>query len=1198
MNQTNTAECPSQQQLQGYLLGECDGTTGEQIESHLESCENCNAAASHLEEAEDTLIGSLKDADTQPEVEQPEVVYALHRSKQLWGKHSRERSDSQKTHPGSIGEYDILNSLGEGGMATVYLAEHRRLRQKVAIKLLPNRLFADPVYAQRFTRETQAIGQLNHPSIVKATDAGQTDECHFLVMEYVDGANLSQIARNCDRLDEATVCAIGYAVAAALSHSHQLGIVHRDIKPSNIMLCKTGEVKLLDFGLARHALWSSEQAELTTVGQLMGTLDYMAPEQAEKAAAVDYRADLYSLGATMYRLMAGRPPLMATPDLSPLEKLKLLATAEPPLLRSLNPDVSPEIESIVMELLARNVEQRPASAAHVMDRLAPLSEPADLSKLASVVIPTREDIRHLPDPAAEPRLVVSTKGSFRDRFAWRWIAAAVMFAGFIAGIVFAIDTQKGQLVIDSQVPVTLKLRDAKGTEREVSVKTGATKTKLFAGSYELELDSASDQVTLDQNQIEIRRGEVVIARVDRVDMDADATSPLGIAPLSSNPIAEPETKLFSSDQRLQPGVVLELRFPQATSMNGTYPIDSEGKIKLPLIGVVNAENRTLSELEAVVNSELHLRNYYKQPDAEFYFAKDQRQGHLPTHQSPLVPGDHLKWTINRNYFEFSECVVLGDNTIKLPHIGVVSTAGLNILQLEERVDEAYQAYYREPAVEFFFVPSVPRREPQSNQSTASAFGPRIERNPSELEPTYDGSNLDYWLMTLKRERSYKRINEAFQAIQQLRDAKQNEKIREALLEWLMREDRPASFKAAALGLRDTFENEGAFQATIRSLANDQPLEKRRWVADILFKVSEPNQETRDWIIENFINHQVPADLAYDFGMQLYRPMVTGTMADEECHEMIARIDAKIEERDVFWIELQRRVYHASRVVDSDWFQIENRVQGNGLEIFLERYYAAIKEALTNPSADAGLQRTALEQLARGVRQGHTGTIEKRIEDAIQLETLLQAYAYRVLVDERRGFEQLARVGGITSVGDTLFVSFSTKIWTLFHAFNNASYSRKISLFADADSLGDALNQTYDFLIEKNGLPTSWAAFPSRRVGVSITDQDLESDASQNVYGFLLGAFYYSNSENNTFHSDFAKYALAKAISNDFPSLLGDANASVPMQEVEAHWWSRTSRRRSIDQDGDGTVTNAEAIKYLDVIFDEFVAPSFRSTLPR
>jgi serine/threonine protein kinase len=153
--------------------------------------------------------------------------------------------------------------------------------------------------------------------------------------------------------------------------------VHRDVKPSNLMLDETGRIRILDFGLAQLSYWDEASIELTSVGQLMGTLDYMAPEQAELCGGVDYRADLYAMGATLFRLLCGRPPLAAVPNQSPLEKLRLLSNHQPPKLDTLCPDAPPQLVKLAASLLARSTQDRPASAAHVAEELAEFTESAN-----------------------------------------------------------------------------------------------------------------------------------------------------------------------------------------------------------------------------------------------------------------------------------------------------------------------------------------------------------------------------------------------------------------------------------------------------------------------------------------------------------------------------------------------------------------------------------------------------------------------------------------------------------------------------------------------------------------------------------------------------------------------------------------------------------------------------------------------------
>jgi predicted Ser/Thr protein kinase len=205
-------------------------------------------------------------------------------------------------------QLDNFEHLGQGGMGVVYKARQRHLNRIVAVKLLPPSVGEDPAFAERFTREAQALARLNHPNIVQVHDFGRTDEYFYFVMEYVDGVNLRVLIRD-HKLDPEAALKIVPQICEALQFAHDEGIVHRDIKPENILVDKKGRVKIADFGLAKLLGHAADDLSLTGTGQLMGTLGYMAPEQLQQAHKVDHRADIYSLGVVFYEMLTGQLPI-------------------------------------------------------------------------------------------------------------------------------------------------------------------------------------------------------------------------------------------------------------------------------------------------------------------------------------------------------------------------------------------------------------------------------------------------------------------------------------------------------------------------------------------------------------------------------------------------------------------------------------------------------------------------------------------------------------------------------------------------------------------------------------------------------------------------------------------------------------------------------------------------------------------------
>lgn len=270
-------------------------------------------------------------------------------------------SDGQK-----FGPYRIVRKIGEGGMGAVYEAVQEHLGKSVAIKVLSPKLVHDDDVVARFRREMKAAGQIEHPHVVRAMDAGEIDGTHYLVTEFVDGTDLSKLVQTNGPVSVRDACHIISQAAEALSAAHAQGFIHRDIKPSNLMLTAGGKVKLLDLGLTR--LVSDNESlttELTEAGNTFGTPDYMAPEQWEDAREADPRTDLYALGCTLFFLLIGRAPYAIDRYRSAYNKMKAHSDAEIPDATSLREDIPAELAAVIRKLLAKRREDRFQTAAEL-----------------------------------------------------------------------------------------------------------------------------------------------------------------------------------------------------------------------------------------------------------------------------------------------------------------------------------------------------------------------------------------------------------------------------------------------------------------------------------------------------------------------------------------------------------------------------------------------------------------------------------------------------------------------------------------------------------------------------------------------------------------------------------------------------------------------------------------------------------------
>ena len=234
-----------------------------------------------------------------------------------------------------LGNYELVNRIGAGGMGQVFKARHRRMERFVALKVLPAAATGSPELIQRFHREVKAVARLSHPHIVTAHDADEAKGVHFLVMEYTAGTDLSRLVRHNGPLPPAVAVDCIRQAARGLEYAHSKGVIHRDVKPSNLLLDSEGVVKVLDLGLARiDAADHDLHTELTGTGSMMGTIDYMSPEQALDTKHADARADIYSLGATLHYLVTGRPILPGDTRGKKMQALLSNSDSRPPSLRA------------------------------------------------------------------------------------------------------------------------------------------------------------------------------------------------------------------------------------------------------------------------------------------------------------------------------------------------------------------------------------------------------------------------------------------------------------------------------------------------------------------------------------------------------------------------------------------------------------------------------------------------------------------------------------------------------------------------------------------------------------------------------------------------------------------------------------------------------------------------------------------------
>ncbi|WP_417381584.1 protein kinase domain-containing protein [Gimesia sp.] len=429
-------KCISDSQIVHYLSNELDELENQHVKEHLNHCANCQKRIEAFSEDKelkswqecqkrqnqsgnpeqhpfseqqlDRIFNSTISSINQP----PSTAYSPtpHTGP---GIHSQVDEELNQITIRVIGNYHLIEKIGQGGMGVVYRAIHARLKKQVVLKLLLNNQWDNDTQTQRFYREMELIGQLDHPNIVKATDAGEADETCFLVMEYLSGHDLKTILKSEKMISITSACYIVRQVANGLQYIHNHKLIHRDIKPSNLFLTTEGEVKILDLGLAGLSQANTHLSDLTDSQCIMGSVQYMAPEQAHSVKTIDHRADIYSLGCTFFKLLTGQSPFKQETQIA-----TIIAHREEtaPRLSDLIPEIPETLEELFQSMMKKDPVDRIQTMAEVvkiLDRFLSQQNEIPLNESAETYLSESQELIELCRNTilTPPIEVVSTEDS-------------------------------------------------------------------------------------------------------------------------------------------------------------------------------------------------------------------------------------------------------------------------------------------------------------------------------------------------------------------------------------------------------------------------------------------------------------------------------------------------------------------------------------------------------------------------------------------------------------------------------------------------------------------------------------------------------------------------------------------------------------------------------------------------------------------
>lgn len=528
------ARHPKASDLQAFLLGKLGERSSAQIEQHLESCEACSNRLDELSESDD-FVDLIRNAET------------------ISGKSERGRStkwdgeDLQAAQESFfLGKYKLLEMLGKGGMGAVFKAQQTGFDRFVAIKVMAPELLNDAELVKRFLREMQAVAALSHPNIVAAFDADcARGNTYYLVMEYVNGIDLETWCKKAAPLPIDWTCECIRQAALGLQHAHNKDLVHRDIKPSNLLVVGKDTttaplVKILDMGIAQFTKEETQKTRITATGQIIGTLDYIAPEQALDAKAADCRSDIFSLGCTLFEALTGEPAITGN---NATEKLFALATKDIRRLSELRPEIPPELDAVVNKMVQREPEDRYQTALEVAEALEPFCL-GYVPDSKSVSKDTSENEMHQflgylaskDEPQAQAGTAVEEADDGEQLEVlpelqwpahWWWVgggAALLLLFAVLAGVILRFNTPQGTILVEVNQPDAEITVDGGWISVKSPLVREAVKIRVAEGKHLLEVRKEGFREFT--REFTLKKGETPRLSVKLIPNNGEAAPPL------------------------------------------------------------------------------------------------------------------------------------------------------------------------------------------------------------------------------------------------------------------------------------------------------------------------------------------------------------------------------------------------------------------------------------------------------------------------------------------------------------------------------------------------------------------------------------------------------------------------------------------------------------------------------------------------